>query len=100
MKTLKSVNIENRPYFLNSMTNIKNFDSSLLNIDEVLFKKHTNCVIYHIKYFKNFDSKNFLYLVFNKVVACIEKYNGNKYLIFACTHKNKEAFRRLQRTLE
>ena len=99
MKTLKIANIENRLYFLNSMTNIKNFDSSLLNIDQVLFKKHTDCVIYYIKCFKIFDRKNFLYLVFNKVDAYIEKYNGNKYLSFACTHKKKEAFRKLQRTL-
>ena len=39
MRTLRHVNIKNRPYFFNSMTNIKNFDSSLLSIDQVLFKK-------------------------------------------------------------
>ena len=37
MKTPRNVNIENLPYFFNSMTNIKNFDLSLLSIDQVLF---------------------------------------------------------------
>ena len=39
MRTLRHVNLENGPYFFNSMTNIKNFDLSLLSIDQVLFKK-------------------------------------------------------------
>ena len=39
MKTLRQVNIKNcQNYFFNSMTNIKNFDSSLLSIDQLLFK--------------------------------------------------------------
>ena len=33
--------LKNRPYlFFNSMANIKNFDSSLLSIDQILFKKN------------------------------------------------------------
>ena len=49
MRTLRHVNIENRLYFvLNSMTSFKNFDSSLLSIDQVLFRKNTDCVIYEI----------------------------------------------------
>ena len=40
MRTLRHVNIGNRPYyFFNSMTNIKNFDPNLLSIDQVSFKK-------------------------------------------------------------
>ena len=40
MITFREDNIKNRPnYFLNSMTNIKNFDPSLLSIDQVSFKK-------------------------------------------------------------
>ena len=38
MRTLRHVNIKNRPYFFfNSSTNIKNFDPSLLSIDQVSF---------------------------------------------------------------
>ena len=92
MRTLILVKIENRPH---GMTNVKNFDSSLLSIDEVLFKKKTDCVIYDIKSFKNIGNENSLYLVFNNVDAYIEcnfteENNENKYLIFASTGKNKE----------
>ena len=72
------------------MTNIKNFDSNLLSIDQISFK-NIECVIYDIEYFKNLDNKNSLYLVFNNVDAYIEENNENKYLIFASTDKNKEA---------
>ena len=47
--------------------------------------------IYDIKYFKNLDSANSLYLVFNNLDAYIEKSGENKYLIFASTDKNGKA---------
>ena len=54
MITFRQVSIKNRPYsFFNSMINIKNFDPSLLRIDQVSFKKSTDCVLYDIEYFKN-----------------------------------------------
>ena len=90
MKNLRQVNIKNRQnHFFNSMTNIKNFDPSLLSIDKISFKS-TDSVIYDIKCFKNFDSTNSLYLNFNNVDAYIE-YNlteddsETKSLIFAST---------------
>ena len=72
------------------MANIKNFDPSLLNIDQVLFD-NKDSVIYDIKYFKNLDNANSVYLVFNNLDACIEKSGENKYLIFASTDKNRQA---------
>ena len=78
------------------MTNIENFDSSLLSIDKISFENNTGCAIYEIEYLKNFDSANSLYLIFNNVDAYIE-YNPteddseSKYLVFTFTHKNKEA---------
>ena len=49
MKTLRLVNIKNRPhYFFNSMINIKNFDPSSLSIDQISFK-NTDFVIYYIE---------------------------------------------------
>ena len=63
MKSIRQVNIENRQdYFFNDMTNINDFDASLLNIDEVLFKRN-ELVMYDIKYIKNLNSLNSLYLV-------------------------------------
>ena len=39
MKTLRQGNIKSSQYyFFNSMTNIKNFDPSLLSIDQIPFK--------------------------------------------------------------
>ena len=41
MKTIRQINIENRQdYFFNDMTNINDFDPSLLNIDEISFKSN------------------------------------------------------------
>ena len=50
MITFRQVKIKNRPhYFFNDMTNIKNFDPSLLGIDKISFKS-TDVVIYPIEY--------------------------------------------------
>ena len=75
------------------MTNIKNFDLNLLSINKISFEKNTDCVIYEIEFFKNLDSENSLYLIFNNVDAYIE-YNPTeddsetKYLVFPFTDKN------------
>ena len=88
MKTIKQINIENRHnYFFNDMTNINDFDPSLLNIDEVLFESN-ELVIYDIKYIKNLNSLGSLYLVINNLDAYIEKSGENRYLNFASTEKN------------
>ena len=56
MKTIRQVNIKAcQNYFFNDMTNIENFDPSLLNIDQVLFENNGS-VIHEIEYFKNLDS--------------------------------------------
>ena len=72
------------------MTNIKNFDQNLLNIDQISFKS-SDCVTYDIEYFKNLDNSNSLYLVFKNVDAYIEENNENKYLVFTLAEENKEA---------
>ena len=38
MNTIRELNIENRPHFFNSMTNIKNIDPSLLSITKYHLK--------------------------------------------------------------
>ena len=91
MKTIRQVNIKNRQnYFFNDMSNIKNFDPNLLNIDQVSFENNDS-VIYEIEYFKNLDSSNSLYLVFNDLDAYIEKSGENRYLIFTSADKNGKA---------
>ena len=67
MRTLRLVNVKNRQnYFFNSMINIKNFDPSLLSIDQISFKS-TDSVIYDIDYIKGYNSAYSLYLIFNNV---------------------------------
>ena len=83
-------------YFFNDMISVKKFDPSFLNISKISFKS-IDAVIYSIRYITmksldhvNIDSANSIYLVFNNVDGYIEESNGNKYLIFASTDKNKE----------
>ena len=73
MKTIRQVNIKNRQdYVFNSMTDIKNFDPSLLSIDQISFES-TDSVIYDIEYItmKSLDNENYPYLIFNNVDAYI-----------------------------
>ena len=66
MKTIRQINIENRQnYLFNDMTDINDFDPNLLNI-EVLFESN-ELIMYDIKYIKNLNSSDSLYLVFNNL---------------------------------
>ena len=74
------------------MANIKNFDPSLLSINQISFKS-TDSVIFNIEYItmKSLDNANSLYLVFNNVDAYIEENSEDKSLTFAFINKSKEA---------
>ena len=54
----------------------------------ILGFKSNDSIIQNIKYIKNLNSSNSLYLVFNNLDSYIEKSGENKYLIFASTDKN------------
>ena len=55
MKTSSQLNIGDRSgYSFSNMTNINDFDSNLLNIDEVSFK-NDKLIMYDIKYIKNLN---------------------------------------------
>ena len=95
MGNIKQINIKNRTYyFFNDMINIKDFDSSQLKIDK---KSYKNIGIYYIGYitiksisdYENINSVNPLYLIIAEVNGYIEENNGNEYLSFASTDKNK-----------
>ena len=82
------------------MISVKKFYPSFLNISKISFKS-IDAVIYSIRYITmksldhvNNDSANSIYLVFNNVDEYIEESNGNKYLIFASTDKNKEIWKK------
>ena len=99
--TFKQINIENRPYyFFNDIINIKNFNPNMLSIDKISFKS-IDSVIYNIKYITmknlnhvNIDNENRRYLIFNNVDRHIDVSNGDKYLVFPSTEKNKEVFKK------
>ena len=77
------------------MTDIKNFDPSLIKINK---KSYKNIGVYHIGYitikrisdYENINSVNPLYLIIGEVDGYIKENNGNKYLTFASTGKNKK----------
>ena len=96
MGNIKQINIKNRTYcFFNNIINIKIFDSNLIKIDKKSYKNIDN---YHIGYitikrvkdYGNIHSVNSLYLIIDKADTYIEESNGNKYLVFVSTDKNKE----------
>ena len=76
------------------MINIKDFDPSLIKIDKTSYK---NIGIYHIGYIaiksisdcENINSVNPLYLMIDEVDGYIEENNGDTYLTFASSDKNK-----------
>ena len=96
MGNFKQINIQNRTYyFVKDMINIKEFDSSQLKIDKISYK---NADSYYIGYitiksisdYEYINSVNPLYLIIGEVDGYIEENNGNKYLTFASTDKNKK----------
>ena len=93
---MKQINFKNQTnYFFNDMINIKDFDSLLIKIDK---KSYENIGIYHIGYItiksisdcENINSVNPLYLIIGNVDGYTEESNGNKYLTFSSTDKNKK----------
>ena len=80
------------------MTNVRNFDPSLLSVDQISFKS-TDDVICEIEYIKSLGGENSLYLIFNNLDAYIEcnsseESNKDKHLIFASADKNKEVLKK------
>ena len=89
MRTSRLLNIEDRSsYFFSAMTNINDFDPSLLNIDRVSFL-NDELTMYYIKYIKNSNRLKTLYLVFNHLDGVFQRSGENKYLIFPSTEKNR-----------
>ena len=74
------------------MTNIKDFDSSLLKLDK---KSSKNIAIYYIRYITKKDeykinSVNPLYLFLGEIDGLVEEKEGGKYLNIAFTDSNNE----------
>ena len=104
--------IKNRPDYLfndNMIVNIRDFDSSLLEINKLSFKGIFSLNIYYIKYIRtkipnrvsidrtDYDEDS-LYLFLNDVDRHIEESNVIKYVVFALTEKKQTSIKKLQKT--
>ena len=79
MKITRQLTIEDRSgYFFTDMT----------NIDKVSFR-NDELTMYDIKYIKNSNRLNTLYLVFNNLDGVFQRSGENKYLMFSSTEKNR-----------
>ena len=87
MGNINQINIKNFTYyFFNDMINIKDFDSTLIQLDK---KSYRIIGIYNISYitikklddYENIDNVNPLYLIIGKADGYIEENNG-KYIQF------------------
>ena len=105
MGNIKQINIKIGTYFFfNDMINIKKIDSGLLKLDK---KSYKNIDIYYIRYitiknladYESIHIVHLLYLIVGRADGYSEEKNGNRYLIFASTDKNKKDVRKVHRTL-
>ena len=107
---IRQMKIKNRPDCLfneNIIVNIKDFDSSLLEINKLSFKGISSLNIYYLKYIptkspdrvsinRTDSDEDFFYLFLDDVDGTIEKNNGIKYQVFAARDENKEALKTTQ----
>ena len=103
---IRQMRIKNHPGYLlneNMIVNIKDFDSSLLEINKLSFKGFFSRNIYYTKHIptkspnrvsidRTDNDEDYLYLFLDGVYGYIEGNDGIKYLVFASTEK-KEALK-------
>ena len=90
MITYRELSIKNRPGFVfDSMTNIKGLDMNLIDVNQTSLL-NDKALSYEIEYYDNYVNAYPLYLVFNDVDVYFPCVDGEKYLVFALTDKNKE----------
>ena len=106
MGNVKELNIKNQTYyFLDDMTDIRNFHSNLLKINK---KPCKGIDIYYIGYIttkkfgdcENIYSVNPLYLVIHSATGHFKEKNGEKYLILDLTDKCEEVFSGIKSEIE
>ena len=70
------------------MINVSNFDPGLLHVNRTAVDH--DFIVYDIKYVKNLNKMDNLYLVFNDLDVVFGKCGKDKYLIFSSTEKIKQ----------
>ena len=86
-------------YFYSDMISFKDFESSLLKIDEKHYKGiNIYCIVYitikKIDNYENIYSVNLLYLQVNHANRYIVEKNENEYLIFDSVNENKKLLKK------
>ena len=94
MGSIKQINIQNWVYYFFNDINIKNIDSNLLEIERNSHKNTDICYIGYTRLKKIRDYESIhgakpLHFIIGEVDQYTPEKNGNKYLIFASTDKNK-----------
>ena len=88
MKVIRQINIKDKEgYLFTDMININNFDLSLLHVNKTTADH--DFTIYDIRYVKNLNKMDNLYLVFNDLDVMSRKSGKDKYLMFSSTVKNR-----------
>ena len=88
MKITKQLNIKEKEiHVFTDMININNYDSRLFLIDRTAMDH--DFIIYYVKYLKNSNTFDNLYLVFNDLDAMFEESGKNECLIISLREKNR-----------
>ena len=88
MIVTRQLNIKDREgHFFSNMININDFDPGLLHVDRTAIDH--DFIFYDIKYVKNLNKINSLYVVFNDLDVMFRERGKDKYLIISSTEKNK-----------
>ena len=101
---MKLINVKNwTSYFFNDAINIKDFHPSLIKKTKVIQKHwYLSYQMHHKKSMsdcENINSVNPLYLIIGNVDGYIEESNGNKYLTFSSTDRNKKVLEKYSKLL-
>ena len=98
--TNKQIDIKNRTYyFYNDLINIKNFDPSMLRLDEKAVLNHDVYYIVYVTKETEYDinSVNPFYLMINRIKSHFEEKDGDRYLIIS--RKNSDTIQKYQEVL-
>ena len=76
------------------MINIEEFNPGLLKIDKYINFCYIGYITKKNDDYENVYSVNSLYFIVGKVDGHTEQKNGNKYLVFGSTDKNKEVLKK------
>ena len=84
MIVTRQLNIKDKEgHFFSNMINVNDFDPGLLHVDRTAIDY--DFIVYDIKYIKNLNKMDSLYIVFNDFDVMFRKCGKDKYLIFSST---------------